>query len=291
MKFVHAKQLTSLAIVMVLIVAAVVPLSAQQQAASDKYLHVKHEISTTGLPLFGAVVVYNSQDFQGSDISRSTRSSKITMGDSVVSDVSVVTICDLDKKTQVYINPKNKTWTDKEMLPSEFPVIDSAADANGPQMVIKKTGNSKEINGLKCEELYFKLDKSSNTGVGEAKVKHYFEGNMWVTKDIPNYQLYHEYNSRAQSMMRGTNYNGGGFFDILSRLDVDSYNLMRLINAVDGVPVEAAFVAQLPSATGGNVFETKIKLIEYSDKKIDNSKFTPPGDDYKKVPFTEYRSF
>jgi hypothetical protein len=276
MKFVHAKQLTSLAIVMVLIVAAVVPLSAQQQAASDKYLHVKHEISTTGLPLFGAVVVYNSQDFQGSAISRSMRTSKITMGDSVVSDVSVVTICDLDKKKQIYINPKNKTWTDKEMLPSEFPVIDSAADANGPQMVIKKTGNSKEINGLKCEEIYFKLDKSSNTGVGEAKVKHYFEGNMWVTKDIPNYQLYHNYNSGAQSLMRGTNYNGGGFFDILSRLDVDSYNLLRLINAVDGVPV---------------VFETKIKLVEYSDKKIDKSKFTPPGDDYKKVPFTEYRSF
>ena len=36
---------------------------------------------------------------------------------------------------------------------------------------------------------------SANTGVGDAKVKHYFEGSMWLTKDIPNYELYTKYNT------------------------------------------------------------------------------------------------
>lgn len=291
MKFVHAKSLTLVVALLILAAGAIAPLSAQQTAASDKCLHVKHEITTTGLPLFGPVVVYNAQDIQGSDLARSTRTSKITMGDSVLSDVAVVTITDLANKNQIFINPKTKTWTDKKMLPSEFPVIDSAADARGPQMVIKRTGNTKEINGLKCEEITFKLDMSSNTGVGEAKVKHYFEGSMWVTKDIPNYQLYTNYNSKAQSLMRGTDYSSGAFFDILSKLDVDSYNLLRLVDSLDGVPVEAAFVAQLRSATGGNVFETKIKLVEYSDKKFDKGTFAAPGDDYQKVATKEFRSF
>jgi hypothetical protein len=291
MKFVQAKKLALIVAVLVLAAGAFAPLSAQQKASSEKCLHVKHEISTTGLPLFGAVVVYNAQDIEGSDLARSTRTSKITMGDSVVSDVAVMTVTDLGSKKQIYINPKTKTWTDKEFLPSEFAVIDTAADARGPQMTIKRTGNTKEIDGLKCDEIYFKLDKSSSTGVGDAKVKHYFEGTMWVTKDIPNYELYTNYNSTAQNYMRGSNYNPGGFFDILLKLDVDSYNLQRLVNTLDGVPVEAAFIAQLPSATGGNVFETKVKLIEYSDKKLDKSVFSPPGDDYQKVPFKEFRSF
>jgi hypothetical protein len=213
------------------------------------------------------------------------------MGDSVISDVAVMTITDLGNKKQIYVNPKTKTWTDKEFQPSEFSVIDTAADAKGPQMVIKSTGNTKEINGLKCHEMYFKLDMSANTGVGDAKVKHYFEGSMWLTKDIPNYELYTNYNSNAENMMRGSRYNPGGFFDILAKLDVDQYNLQRLVDAIDGVPVEAAFVAQLPSSTGGNVFETKIKLVEYSDKKLDKGTFSPPGDDYQKVPFKEFRSF
>lgn len=291
MMFVHAKKLSLLVIMLILAAGAFAPLSAQQQASPAKCLHVKHEISTTGLPLFGAVVVYNAQDIQGSNLARSTRTSKITMGDSVISDVAVVTITDLANKSQIYINPKTKTWTDKQLLPSEFSVIDSASDANGPQMVIKNTGKTKEIDGLKCHEIYFKLDRSSSTGVGDAKVKHYFEGSMWVTQDIPNSDLYTNYNTKAEDFMRGSRYNAGGFFDILEKLDVDQYNLQRLIHAMDGVPVEASFVAQLPSSTGGNVFETKIKLVEYNDKKLDKGTFSAPDGDYQKVAYTEFRSF
>ncbi|HDS01554.1 MAG TPA: hypothetical protein ENO07_05995 [candidate division Zixibacteria bacterium] len=159
-------------------------------------------------------------------------------------------------------------------------------------MEIKRTGKTKEIDGFKCEEIYFKLDKSSSTGVGEAKVKHYFEGTMWVTNDIPNGELYYNYNAFAQNYFRGSNYNSGGFFDILARLDVDSYNLIRLVEALNGVPVQASFVAQLPSATGGNVFETKIKLIEHSTEPFEKGHFTAPEDEkYNQVPVGEFRAF
>jgi hypothetical protein len=291
MKFVRAKKLAAVLLALSILLIAAGPSMAQDQGKS-KFLHVKHEISTTGLPLFGAIVVYNAQDIQGEGLSRSTRSSKITMNDSVVSDVVVISITNMNEKKQIYINPQTKTYAEKEFQPSEFEVIDTVADAEGPQMKINRTGKTKEIDGLKCEEIYFKLDMSSSTGVGEAKVKHYFEGTMWVTKDIPNGELYSNYNSFAQNYFRGSNYNSGGFFDILARLDVDTYNLTRLVDALDGVPVEAAFVAQLPSATGGNVFETKVKLIEHSSGPFEKGHFTAPeNEEYKQVPIKEFRSF
>ncbi|NIP41432.1 MAG: DUF4412 domain-containing protein [candidate division Zixibacteria bacterium] len=291
MNFVKAKKLAAVLLALSIFLVAASPIIAQDQGKS-KSLHVKHEITTTGLPLFGAIVVYNAQDIQGESLSRSTRSSKITMNDSVVSDVVVITITNMDEKKQIYINPKTNTYAEKGFQPSDFEVIDTVADAKGPQMEIKLTGKTKEIDGLKCEEIYFKLDMSSSTGVGEAKVKHYFEGTMWVTNDIPNGELYHNYNSYAQKYFRGSNYSSGGFFDILARLDVDKYNLTRLVDALNGVPVEAAFVAQLPSATGGNVFETKIKLIEHSTGQFEKGHFTAPeSEEYKQVPVTEFRSF
>ncbi|MBD3218569.1 MAG: DUF4412 domain-containing protein [candidate division Zixibacteria bacterium] len=290
MMFVRATKSAAMLMTLCLILVAAGPLMAQDK--NPKCLHVKHEITTTGLPLFGAVVVYNAQDIQGETLSRSMRSSKITMNDSVVSDVAVITITDMNAKEQVYINPKTFTYAEKEFQSADFAVIDSIADAKGPQMAINRTGKTKEIDGLKCEEIYFKLDKSSSTGVGDAKVKHYFEGTMWITNDIPNSNLYSAYNSPTQDYFRGSKYSSGGFFDILSRLDVDSYNLNRLVQSINGVPVEAAFVAQLPSATGGNVFETKIKLVDYSNDQFKKGHFQPPtGEKYEKVPVTEFRSF
>ena len=255
-----------------------------------KVLSVKHQITTTGLPLVGPVVVNNTQEFQGTELCRSVRTSQITMNDSVISDVVVVNITDLKNNEQYYINPKTKVYAVSKFDPATFPVIDEAADAKGPQMTIKETGETKEINGLKCRELYFKLDLSSSTGVGDAKVKQYFEGTMWITKDIPNGEIYSEYNSNAHDYLRGSGYSAGGFYDILSRLDVDQYNLVRLIKAMEGIPVEASFVAQLSSEGGGNVFQTTIKLIEYSDKPFPKDNFKPPAD-YEKIPVQDFRSF
>jgi len=204
----------------------------------------------------------------------------------------VVTITDLEKNKQIYINTKNKPYAEHVFDQSEFPVIDSVADSKGPQMEIRKTGQSKVIDGRKCSEIYFKLDKSTQTGVGEAKVKHYFEGTMWVTQDIPSYKLYLAYNDRAHSYLRGTRYMGGGFFDILAKLDVDQYNLLRLIRALDGIPGEASFIAQLPSDQGGNVFESKIKMLEVSDKPFKEGHFGFPTDPtFKQVPANEFKSF
>jgi len=253
-------------------------------------LLVKHEITTTGLPLVGPIVVYNTQEFEGTKLCRSLRTSKITMNDSVISDVAVVNITNLTTNEQVYINPKTQLYAIQKFDPSQFPVVDTAADAKRPQMVIKETGESKTIDGKKCKEIYFKLDLSSNTGVGDAKIKHYFEGSMWVTKDIPKYELYTQYNSNAHKYLRGTGYTAGGFFDILSRLDVDPYNLVKLINALDGVPVEASFIAQLPSTGGGNVFQTTIKLVEFNNKPFEKDHFLPPAD-YKLIPIADFRSF
>jgi len=257
-----------------------------------KCLTVQHEITTTGLPLVGPVVVYNTQEFMGDRVSRSMRALTMTLGDSVLSDVVVVVVTDLEKKKQIYINPKTKTYTEKAFDPSEFSVIDTLADARGPQLVVKKTGKTREIDGKKCSEIYFKLDIASNTGVGDAKIKHYFEGNIWVTKDIPNYELYLDYNVYALQYFRGSRYAAGGFFDILGKLDVDDYNLVNLASALEGVPVEAAFVAQMPSGAGGDVFETKIKLIEYSADTFKEGYFGPPTEEgYKKVAPKEFESF
>ena len=292
MKFARGRILIATLTALALVIVFSVTLSAQDKSDKVKCLSVKHEITTTGLPLVGPIVVYNTQDFRGNRLARSMRTSKITLGDSVISDVAVITITDLENNKQRYINPKMKTCAEKVFDASEFAVIDSVADAKGPQMVVRKTGKTKEINGKKCYEIYFKLDKSTNTGVGDAKIKHYFEGSMWVTKDIPNYELYIDYNKYAHNFFRGSRYSAGGFFDILGRLDVDQYNLVKLITAMEGIPVEAAFVAQLPSGTGGDVFETKIKLIDYSTDNLDESHFGLPKDkEYQQVAPNEFRSF
>lgn len=292
MKFARGRILIAALTALALVIVFSVTLSAQSKADQVKSLSVEHEITTTGLPLVGPVIVHNTQDFRGDRLARSMRTSKITLGDSVISDVAVVTVTDLENKKQRYINPKTKTYAEKSFEATEFAVIDSMADAKGPQLEVRKTGKTREIDGMKCYEVYFKLDKSSSTGVGDAKVKHYFEGAMWVTKDIPNYELFIEYNKYAHNYFRGSRYSAGGFFDILARLDVDPYNLVKLITALDGVPVEAAFVAQLPSGTGGDVFETKIKLIKYSSENLDKSHFGFPQDkEYKQVTPNEFRSF
>ncbi len=290
MKFARGRILIAALSALALVIMFSVTLSAQ--ADQVKCLSVEHEITTTGLPLVGPVIVHNTQDFRGNRLARSMRTSKITLGDSVISDVAVVTITDLENKKQLYINPKMKTYAEKSFAATEFAVIDSMADAQGPQLEVRKTDKTKEIDGMKCYEVYFKLDKSSSTGVGDAKVKHYFEGTMWVTKDIPNYELFIDYNKYAHNYFRGSRYSAGGFFDILARLDVDQYNLVKLITALDGIPVEAAFVAQLPSGTGGDVFETKIKLIKHSSKNMDMSHFGFPQDkEYQQVTPKEFRSF
>jgi hypothetical protein len=292
MKFARGSILIAALTTLALVIAFSVTLSAQAKSEQVKCLSVKHEITTTGLPLVPALVVNNVQDFRGGRLSSSMRSLKITIGDSVVSDVSVITITDLNNKKQRYVNPKMKTYAEKGFDASEFAVIDSVADSKGPQIEIKKTGKTKEIEGKKCHEIYFRLDKSSSTGVGDAKVKHYFEGSMWVTQDIPNYELYVDYNQYAHNYFRGSRYAAGGFFDILARLDVDQYNLVKLIASLDGIPVEAAFVAQLPSATGGDVFETKIKLINYSNENLDLDHFGFPKDkEYQQVAPNEFKSF
>jgi len=288
MKFVKTACLTVLILTIAVIIGTGDNLMAQ---GKDKCLSVKHEIVTTGLPLVGPVVVFNTQDFMGNRMTRSTRSSRIAMGDSVLSDVAVITITDLVTEKQFYINPKTFICSEKKFAASEFPVIDTLEDAARTQMVIKKTGNSKKIDGNDCTEIHFKLDMSSNTGVGDAKIKHYFEGTMWVTKDIPNWELYTEYNLYAHNFLRGTRYSAGGFFDILSKLDVDQFNLIRLIKSMDGIPVEATFVAQLPSSAGGNVFETKIKLVKSSSELFKIDHFQLPKEGYKTVPVTEFRSF
>jgi hypothetical protein len=292
MKFAKGRILIAALTALALVIVFSVMLSAQDKSDKVKCLSVEHEITTTGLPLVPALVVYNVQDFRGDKLSSSMRSLKITIGDSVVSDVAVITVTDLKNKKQRYINPKMKTYAEMGFKASEFAVIDSVADAKGPQIEVKKTGKTKEIDGKKCHEIYFKLDKSSSTGVGDAKVKHYFEGSMWVTRDIPNYELYIEYNKYAHDYFRGSRYSAGGFFDILARLDVDQYNLVKLITSLDGIPVEGAFIAQLPSGTGGDVFETKIKLIEYSSESLDESHFGFPKDkEYQQVATNEFKSF
>ena len=255
-----------------------------------KILSVKHEIITKGLPLVGPVVVNHTQEFQGTDLCRSVRTSQITMNDSVMSNVVVVNITDLKNNEQYYINPTTKVYAVSKFDPSVFPVIDEAADAKGPQIDITETGKTKEIDGLKCREIHFKLELPSHTGVGDAKVKHYFEGTMWVTRDVPNSELYSQYNVHAQEYLRGSGYNGGGFYDILNRLDVDQYNLVKLVKAMDGIPVEASFVAQLPSEGGGNVFQTTIKLVEYNNKPFPQGNFKAPAD-YQEIPLKDFRSF
>jgi hypothetical protein len=288
MKIVKATCLTVLILTVALLISTGDNLMAQGKV---KCLTVKHEIITTGLPLVGPVVVFNTQEIMGNRSNKSTRASRITMGDSVLSDVAVMTITDLVNNKQLYVNPKTNICAEKFFNSSEFPVIDSIEDSERPQMAIKKTGKTKTIDGKKCSEIHFKLDMSSSTGVGDAKIKHYFEGTMWVTQEITNWELYSEYNTYAHNYFRGTRYSAGGFFDILAKLDVDQYNLIRLIKAMDGIPVEATFVAQLPSSAGGHVFETKIKLVESSNNQFDKGHFELPKEGYKVVPVTEFRSF
>ncbi len=285
-----AKLLRLSSVLTALMLVAV--LSGNILAETPPCLSVKHQITTTGLPLVGPVEVYNVQEIRGDNLCRAVRSSTITMGDSVVSDVRVITITDFENKKQIYINPKTKTYASYTFNPENFPVIDSAEDARRPQMIIKETGEEKKINDLNCRKIYFKLDRSSNTGVGDAKVKHYFEGSMWITRDLSNSGTYIDYNEQAHKYLRGTSMSAGAFFDILARLDVDAYNLVRLVDALDGIPVEGSFVAQLPSGQGSNVFETKIKMIEFSDKPIDQNKFGPPTEEgYNEVEPADFRAF
>jgi hypothetical protein len=282
------RNVGKLSIVLLLIFGLTAQLSAQGK--SGQYLSVEHSIITKGLPLVGPVKLTHTQDIYKDSLCRSSRNSVITLGDSVLSNVTTITIHDLNGKKQMFVNPAAKEWAVRMMRASEFPVIDSAADARRPQMKIEKTGETKTIDGKKCDKITFRLDHARNTGVGEAKVKHYFEGFLWVTKEIPNHEMYNSYNLFAHKFLRGTNNVTGSFFDILIRLDLDEYNLNRLLAEMEGIPVEGTIVAQMPTGQGADVFETNIKLLNYSTKAFGDGHFAPPRD-CKEVPIKEFKSF
>jgi hypothetical protein len=154
---------------------------------------------------------------------------------------------------------------------------------------VRMTGNKKDIQGLKAEELALDVDISMNLpimGPEPVPMRMTMTGSQWGTKDFSEYPVFRKMAEVMQSMLLG----GVGFSSlkpILDKLGIDQKVMDEAMKFAGLVPVEGSMLISItPSAEGGTDnpmmqgmsfnIQMNTVLLETSTKSIPESEFSVP---------------
>jgi len=182
-------------------------------------------------------------------------------------------ITDLDKGMMYVIDPKQKSYYEREFPPKGEAERKVMAANSNPNMNLKKAGTSREVAGYKCEE----YDGGGHTMIGDATVKECY------STSAPGAEEYSAFEKSALSKLKAIGVAEPAVVPEGVPLALDATTKMGSNVSIPGMPPEqAAKLAEMMKNRPPVVTSTEVEKIE--TQKLASDTFTVPAGFTKEEP-------
>ncbi len=217
-----------------------------------------YEMTTNSEGMIGMSISSHMTVYVKGDCSRTEITRKMPM----VGEKTEVSITRFDKGIIWTLDTKNKQYFE-EKIGDDSALINAEPEkttATVPEVKVEKTGKTKEILGVKCEEVIISIIIKSEDGDMN------LIQDQWITKDIAGYGEIMKYTSRLGNA--GPSASAG----MAMNLDQESFvELQNKINGIDGLALEYEIKMtmmndEMPITSKMHAIMTKIDVKPISDK-------------------------